>query len=722
MPIVKLPDGSIVNVAEGTTPERLAQITAEHAAKTPQLRDSRGLAGVDASAPVRGITNPWPKQSGEQREVTRRVMVNRPAMDKRSGATDWIASFGRGATYNFDDEIQGALSAGTRGVFNAARHLDPSEISKEYRVARDTLREENKYQDNQNRHYLSGEIAGALLSPVNKVAAPLGAAAKAAPYLGRVAALPVRAAAIGAGYGALNGAGASEGDSVGAVAGDALNGGAMGAVTGGVLGSAGAAGLKVAKVVQDLKPAAAARTAFNRVGDLIGKTPIAPGSKMKMTPLRAERELAVANGRGTDAIVADLSPGLQAQTAKLARNPQLDESNAIIAQANGRMGERGQALEDQIKGLIQPKTGTDALKFQAANTGARRAAGQRDYDAVLDKPIAWTKGLTDFVTKDNPLIKSALGRAYDILKKQDIDPKTVGLVFGPDGVLQKVERPTMRAFDYLKRGLDKVSQDAKSAKDYDTSRIAGDQLDILKKLIGEVNPKYKDVLATQTSHFKLDEATELGKSVASRLTGAKADPRVLLEDIKKIHPDNFDALRTGFADAMINLRDTKTAGRGPMAVLTAMTKSPNQRAVLERMFEGKANFGRFSKWLARETKAAKTDSMTAGPQSITSLMQGTETAGEGAQKLLTDSARGFAFGGPVGGVTGGMRAVANLASGTSKSAQDEMARILMSNGKGLQSGISSAKAFELARRMRNQKIVGGIAKAGQQPFTDYVGK
>lgn len=723
MPIMKLPDGSIVNVADGTTPERLAQIQAAHpAAKAPPR-----------SAPVQPTARPAPAQT----EVQRRFNAGKAGIDKKGAIGNWVDTAARSALFNFDDEIQGGLNAGTKGVFNAIRHLDPSEIKKEYLTSRDTQRALNDYQDSTKGKPITAEIAGALMSPVNKIAAPLGALAKGTAVATKFAkaALPVRAAVAGAGYGALNGAGNSQSDSALGVVGDTANGALLGGVTGGALGGLGAAGLKVANTVKDLNPAAAARTAYSKIGDLIGKTPVAQGSKMRMTPLRAERELQVANGRGTDAIVADLSPGLQANAAKLARNPQLDESNAIIGQAEGRMGQRGQALEDQIKGLIQPKTGTDAMKFQASNTAMRKEAGKQDYEAVLDKPIAWTKELTDFVSKDNPMVQSALKHAQTLLKSEDIDPKTVGLVFGKDGVLQKVERPTMRAFDYLKRGLDEVSQSAKAEPGgvgANRARIAGEQLDKLREAIGVVNPKYKDVLATQRSFFAQDKAAELGKSVVGRLTGAKADPRVLLNDIKGTHADDWDALRTGFADGMLNLRDTKTAGRGPMAVLTAMTKTPNQRAVLERMFEGKANFGRFSKWLARETKAAKTDSMTAGPQSITSLMQNTDTAGGGAQKLAVDTARGFAFGGPVGAATGAMRTMGNLATGTSKSAQEEMARILMSTsndlGTGkwapgsLQTGISAAKQFQLARTLHNQKVVHGIAKAGQQPFTDYVGK
>lgn len=718
MPITRMPSGEYVNVAEGTSPERLQQIM--QANRVPK-RSTPASAMASRPAPV----------NGEQQEVAKRVQERKTSY-KNSGWFGGLRDFATGYTSNFADEAAGGVGALVRGIPNAIAKGDIGEVGREYRVSRDVVRAEDKA-----RHAQGGatgtiaEIAGALAAPVGTVlkgakygAEALGVAkalrgTKAASVAVR-ATKPVlaRAALAGAGQGALNGAGQAEDDTLGGATSGALIGGAFGAAGGAAMNGA----QRVAQVVRDRAPAAASRTAYSRIAELLSKAPTSPGASTMLTPERAARELAVANGRGTDAIVADLSPGLQAQAAKIARKPDLVGSTRMINNSEGRMAGRGQAMEDQIAGNIMPSTGTDALKFQQSNTAARKAAGAKDYDAALNKPVAWSPALDDFVKKDNPLVKAALSNAYRSLKSQDIDPTTIGLKFGRDGVLEKVERPTMAAFDYLKRGLDQVARAAKDGKDFDGARIAGDQTDTLRKLLGDVNPEYTKALATQRSFFNQDGAAELGKTVVKRLGGAKADPKVLIQDIQKVHPDDRDALRTGFADALIALRDQKTAGKGPVAVLQSIMRTPNQRKVLENLFEGKGNLGRFERWLNREMRASKTDAMVAGPQSITSLMAGTDTLpGGSAGKLAFDTVKGYAYGGAPGAVSAGVRSVQDLARGVGPAANEEIARILQGNGTDLVQGVRSAETFQRVRKAANRRRVVRAARGIQQPFSDEVG-
>ena len=156
-----------------------------------------------------------------------------------------------------------------------------------------------------------------------------------------------------------------------------------------------------------------------------------------------------------------------------------------------------------------------------------------------------------------------------------------------------------------------------------------------------------------------------------------------------------------------------------MAVLQAMTRSPNQRKVLENLFEGRGNLGRFERWLGREVRAAKTDAKVAGPQSVTSEnMMNSINPGGDVGGLAMDTLRGVAYGGPAGAVSAGIRKIDNLANSTSAPVNDEIARILMSRGDDLVAGVGKARAFQTARKAANRRRATRVARGAQQPFTD----
>lgn len=741
MPIVRLPSGEFVNVADGTTPERLQQIIAEDRAATAR-KTYIGSDGKTHHGEVDAATQRMRDQMTQNAVTNRGSSTDDPRVHNLDhGAYRYIADYLRGATFNFHDEIQGGLSAATRGVYDAVRTGDVGEIGKRYVRDRDLVRSVNRrIEDTAGAGDVAAELTGAVLSPTGAVGKGVKAVGLGADAItgGRIAStlanstraqriaeiaaaiakpVPVQAALQGAGQGALNALGASDNKDFG----DVANGALIGGVTGGVLGGAFHGGSRVLQAIRDRAPEAAERNAASHIAGYLENTPTAPGAARRYTPALAERELAWSRAGGTDAMMADLSPSLQAQAAKLARKPDSPHSVEMIQRAEERSAQRPEAMQQRIAADIQPNTGTDALAFQEANTAARKAAGARDYGAALNKPINWSPELDKFINKPNPIVQTALKHAYETLRSQDIDPTTVGLVFGTDGVLMKVRRPTMAAFDYVKKGLDRVSGDAMKAGNNDIARIAGNQADILRDAVVHANPGYGAALATQRSYFNLQNAAELGRDVVKRLTGNKADPRVLLTDIRKVDPADRDALRTGFADALMGLRDERTAGRGPVSVLQSMMKSPNQRTVLENLFEGADNLGKFEQWLNREVRSAKTDSMVAGPQSITSLMTGTDLGPkEGVAKVLFDAARGQAFGGPMGAVTGAVRSVGNMAQ--SASTRDQIARMLMSDGEGFAQQASAAQAYRAARAAANARRAKRVAKGGQQVYTDAIGE
>jgi hypothetical protein len=174
-----------------------------------------------------------------------------------------LESFGRGAaqgaTFGFADELTGGLEAGG----DALDDLSLDNFLKNYRKHRDESRANYERAEKANPiasglGNLTGAIAPALLSGGGSLAAS-GAAG-----LGQAA---LRAAAVGAGSGALAGAGTSTADltqgDVGNFAGDVGKGAVMGGVLGGAMPLAGAATKGVGKL---------AGGALDKAGNLLNDT------------------------------------------------------------------------------------------------------------------------------------------------------------------------------------------------------------------------------------------------------------------------------------------------------------------------------------------------------------------------------------------------------------------------------------------------------------------
>jgi len=89
--------------------------------------------------------------------------------------------------------------------------------------------------------------------------------------------------------------------------------------------------------------------------------------------------------------------------------------------------------------------------------------------------------------------------------------------------------------------------------------------------------------------------------------------------------------------------------------------------------------------------------------------------------VFSNAMRGFAFGGAVGAASGAMRTLQNIATGTTKVTQEEIARILLSKGENLVKGTEAAAAYQKARQASNRRRARIMGKAGQQVYTGMAG-
>lgn len=721
MPIIQLPNGRYADVPDNIAPEALARIKAENAPTSRQR----------TAAPAERLTD-------EQKEVRRRTRAGRRfdteglnSIGVLRTLNDATVASQKGLLSRFNDEIAGGLSAATRGVGKALWNLDVSEIGKEYRIARDVRRNLDREAEQRSPGAsLVGEIVGAMAMPLGSQIGLTRGAAGAATRLGarglgtRLGAAATRlesahpiaqAIAAGAGQGALNAAG--EAETLSDVPGSALLGATVGGATGGLLGGATHAARRGVEMIRDRGQSAASRVAYERIAQHLQNADI--------TPTQAQNLLADANKSGNDMIVADLTRGTNAEGAVLSRKPNLPSSDDMIERSVQRIEDRPARFAQQAKSALGYK---DADEYTDAISSARKAKGKTDYaqGGAMDKQFVWNDDLENFVVNAPPDTKRAFKAAADEVTGRRFDeagdainndPTALGWKFNAAGDVEYMRVPSMRSFDYVKRGFDTEIGKALKAGDNATAQRLSSELNVLKRKLGEANPEYKEILAAQLDGFQKERAVNIGREIYGNMNN-NTRLRQSLRELRKLPEETQLEARVGIIDQIVN-----TDKSNPVEVFRKFMRNERQRAVLEFAFGGKGNLGRFSRWIERENKSVIADRMLGGRQSITgTLRMAEDNQSEALGDIISNTMRGQAFGGVMGAASGLVRSFKNLKDGAGKMAQEEIAKILMSKGDSLKDGISAAAAFMARRNEANRRAAITAAKGGQQAFTGYAGE
>jgi len=700
MGLVTMPNGEVVDVPDNIAPEALQRIQANYAKAAPP---KQAATRVDA------------RQQGISRKARQLDAGTGTMGDVQRGVI-------KGLTFGFADELAGGLDAATRGVFRAVRDGDVSRIGETYRETRDVERERDRIAGDRSPIASTvGELGGAVVNPVGTGARGVQALARGAEAVGltkaagalsrggsRLAASGPIAQGVAAGglQGALNAAGNA--DNLSDVPTAALGGAGIGALAGGALGVVANGVQRGAQIISDARPQNAERTAYSRIAQLLdsGKT----------TANKVEREIAVTDARGGDAMVQDVLPSLRAQAGAISRKPTVSGSNELIERGASRIEGRRARFGDQIRRDADiPAAGDDALARGDALASARKADGQSGYadGGIMDTAIAPTPALQTYLKEAPEQVQRAMRGAYDEMLLRDQNPADY---VGADGIFTHI--PNLRTFDYVKRSFNTQIGQAIRAGDKSTAQGLSYQLDKLKGVLADANPnnaEYAALLKSQRDAFQQQNALDIGKSVLGRMN----NPRMVMRDLKAMEPHQIEDARIGIIDALINA-DTKA---DPVAYYRSLTRNPAQREVMEFAFGGKGNLGRFDRWVNREVRATRADVLTApGRQSETARFAMAEgDAQENVGGVLSNAMRGFAFGGVTGAVSSAVRGIGNIATGTSRVTQEEIAKILLSKGENLVKGTEGAAAYQKARAVGNRRRARLAGKAGQQVFTDQVG-
>lgn len=688
MPLMRMPNGEYVDIADGTPPEVLNRIRRQFTAKRTNTQP-------EAPPPVR--------TARQQAKDSLRPERKRTFGEQVGGAL----------TFGLTDKLDAAVRAGFAMLKNGGTFSD------QYQLGKNQVQSEKQaYEEANPVTSTVGTGAGLLLNPVGAETGVGALATKIAPsFMAKTAAtrggmlasklgnssagLGLRA---GINQGVLTGVANSIDDPENMIANiknEAITQGAFGGAGGAIFGAAG----KVAHVLKDRGAGSASRVAFSKVDDALKRSHDANGNPY--TPDTLRNEIRATDKAGGDAMVMDASPELRNMGGYLASRPGLRAANTL----EERVTNRTEAMPDRFDVAVNRTMGgrannPDAHQSVKGITAARKAQGQIDYavGGNMDKPIHHSPELDDWLLnappKTDEIIRSAYLRRLN-QRENPIQPSQNGTF---DGI------PNMRTFDYIKQEFDDRIGAAMKAGHTADARDMSIELKSLKDIMAKANPEYSAILARQRDAFEKVQSTELGMNFIKRM---RTDSRQLLDDMRKENV-NQEQMRLGVADALLHMRQTTD---NPVALMRRMMRHKDQRAVLQYVFGSNKTLNEFERFMRREMRSAKTDRIvnpTTGSKTNVLSQQGESDEMGGSALLGKSMLQGFAFGGPAGMASRGLRAIDTLSSGLGPAAQEELAKILMGKGENLKAGTEAASKYMKARELRTKRraVMGGKLSAG----------
>lgn len=426
----------------------------------------------------------------------------------RASSQGLLRQFAHGASFGFDDELAGAASALTGGDYDSAR--------------RDYLAERDQYGADHPIASFAANLAGGLATGVGGVG-KLAATKAGGAMAQSVAALPrwAQLASAGGAAGAVQGAGDAD---TGSRAWGAVKGGTAGAVAGAVLPPViGVVGKVANKLV-----GAPARWAVNAL-----RTPEEQGLRALYKALQRD-EITPAEfsdrmkALGPNAVAADAGGENVLGLAKAAvRRPGTAKNAGMAFQV-----ERAQSAGARVNGALQQAMGVESTAtddiVQGLHQNMRNVAAEHGYDDILNQgQVDLTPDLEKLMGSST--MKKALGQASSILDddialgradskmQQFFKMDENGSMFSPFGGFHgdMAERPTLRAWDYVKRGLDAVINDGTDAITGKMSSQA-ERANALKRQLmshlDDANPEYKAVRAAYADEKAGETALNLGRT------------------------------------------------------------------------------------------------------------------------------------------------------------------------------------------------------------------
>lgn len=450
-------------------------------------------------------------------------------------------------------------------------------------------------------------IGGSILGGIATI--PLTGPASFTGNLARGSALPARMMATakdGAVYGGLYGAGSGE------TIDERLSGGATGGLTGALLGGAIPAIGSGIKAVG--KPVLDAMKARLRPSDFAAQKTAERLAADGMDIAQIERRMAKNPGLS----VADAAGDNARNLLRSAINVPGPAQNRVTARLELRQMGQGERIKASLARTFADPDGYLATKDEIA-AEAKRIAGPL-YEKAYQQPVPFSREIEAILK--TPAGRAALAKAKNIADNEQQPFMQWFANVADDGKVSIKRVPDMRAWDYIKRGLDDVIEgqtDALTGKVTTSGRAIVGLKNRLLGILDRENPAYREARAAAKEGFDLDDALEFGRKASTLSAEAVRRKFASFSEAEK------QMGRIGYVE---NLRGKIDGAGWTHNKLLQVIKSPEQYRALRAMFPDQESFAEFRRAMMNEARKQKTFTKAQGNSTTAKQLMDLQDSGQ----------------------------------------------------------------------------------------------
>lgn len=542
---VELPDGTIVEFPEGTSPDVMRsalqrRFGAGQQAEAPAGPSEPQIEGDTLVPPAPGPDGyqPTPQPTLDQRVGGAIESVRRPIEAFNTGFTNMFMLGGM-------DELRGGIDA-------AMTDRSYGDAVADARDEMQGLREDHPVLST------AGGIAGAVTSPVSQ------AAMRAFPASGSLG----RQMVVGGGTGASLGAGQGFMEGEGGV-GDRATNALIGSAFGGVLGAAAPA--LFAGIGAAYRGGRNALAEYRGIGQAADDLGISRSSGRLLSDTLGmddpARMRAAISDAGPEAMLADAGPSAQGALDAVIQSPGEGARTALrriddrVSLAGGRLNTAlDDALTGQTVGAPSTRQFSDTARMQgdlrAATAPARKAVYDRAYSQPIDYSGAEGAALLDDITPRLP--SDAISYANKLMRMNGNQSQQIMASVADDGTVAFTRPPDVRQWDYIKQALDGLAEsgDGAGALGGQTrmgSAYQGLARDIRRNL-GQAVPEYDYAVNTAGDIIGQVRAIKTGETLL-RPQVTRAEAEALLDGMSQAEQSAVKrGLRQSIDDAVANVK------------------------------------------------------------------------------------------------------------------------------------------------------------------------
>ncbi len=477
----------------------------------------------------------------------------------------------QGATFGFYDELRGLADQALGGDYEAGVEQARGE-AKGYRKENPILSPVLE---------VGGGLTTAIPAGIAGSGTRLGQAA-----ISNIPSL-LRYGAGGAAGGALAGAGYSE-------EGERATGATKGAVAGGALGvGLPVAGRLAGAGVQGLGwLSGAARAPRSRASRKLAQA-------LRRDSLTPEQVQARMRKMGPQATIADAGGENVLGLAEVSGQMPGQARNRAVAMLNRRQtGQQGRVMDALTDTLGDESDFYQTLKRIGQE---KRANAAPLYKQAYDVDVPYTDKLQDLTKR--PSVQKAMRNA---LKQAADEGEDIAPAFRiKNGEVEGLEQPSMKTWDYVKRGLDEVIES--NTDEFGKVNAAGRRAANIKREmldeLDEINPTYKQARQVFADDAANESALKMGRQFIRK------DAEITQDALNKMSEAEREYFRAG---AIRAIRDKIEAAADTNDAYKRIFNNPGIRKKLESLFPDKRSFAQFARQMQNESAFYRTRGTVTG--------------------------------------------------------------------------------------------------------------